>query len=66
MRPGPRENEYVTFRRYSYQKSCSAGVDMVKSAGRKIPGHVHVVGKVYQTENPLPFHPRRECEDSRR
>ena len=29
-------------------------------------GHGYVVGEVCQTENPLPFHPRRECEDARR
>ena len=60
------ENEYGNFRRYNYQKSCSTGVDKVKTAGRKIPGHGHVVGEVFQTENPLPFHPRRNCENSRR
>jgi len=60
------ENEYGTFRRYNYQKSCSAGVEKVKPAGRKIPGHDHLVEDVSQKENPLPCHPRRDCEDSRR
>ena len=60
------ENEYGAFRRYNYQKSCSAGVGKVKTAGRKISGHGHVVGEVSQTEIPLLFHPRRDCEDSRK
>jgi hypothetical protein len=34
------ENEYGTFRGYCYWKSCSAGVDKVKTAGRKIPDMV--------------------------
>jgi len=59
------ENEYGTFRRYNYQKSCSAGKDKVKTAGRKISGHGHLVGEVSQTENPLLCHPRRDCESSR-
>jgi len=33
---------------------------------RKTPGHGHLVGEVSQKLNPLPCHPRRDCEDSRR
>jgi hypothetical protein len=50
------------FRRYNYQKPFSAGVDKE----RKLHGHGYLVGEVCQTENPLPFHPRRDCEDPRK
>jgi len=60
------EKEHGNFRRYNYQKPFSAGVDKVETTGRKIPGHGYVVGEICQMENPFPFHPRRDCEDSRR
>jgi hypothetical protein len=62
----PVENEHLTFRRYNYQKLFSAGVDNVETTGRKIPGLGYVVEEIYQVENPFSFHPRRDCEDSRR
>jgi len=65
-RPGPIENEHECFRRYNLQKPYSAGVDKVEAAGRKIPGHGYVVGEICRTENPFPFHPRRDGEDWRR
>jgi len=54
-RSGSVENEHEIFRRYNYQKSFSAGVDKVETAGRKIPGHGYVVGNICETENPFPF-----------
>ena len=65
-RPGSVENEHKTCRRYNYQKPFSAGVDKVETTRKKIPGQGCVVGEICQTENPFPFHPRRDCEDSRR
>jgi hypothetical protein len=64
-RPGPVENEHKLFRICNYQKPYSAGVDKGETARKKIPGHGYVVGELCQKENPLPFHPRRVCEDSR-
>jgi hypothetical protein len=37
----------------------------VETKGKKTPGQVSVVGEIRQTENPFPFHPTRDCEDSR-
>jgi hypothetical protein len=39
---------------------------MEETAGKKIPGHGCLVGEICQTENRLPFHPRSDCEESRR
>jgi hypothetical protein len=63
-RSRPVEYENGTFRRHDYRKPFSAGVDKVETAGRKITGNGYVVGKICRMENPFPFHPRRDCEDS--
>ena len=34
----------------------------METAGRKIPGHGYVVAEICQTENPFPFHLRRDFE----
>lgn len=34
--------------------------------GGELHSHGYMVGEVCQKENPLPFHPRRDCNDPRR
>jgi hypothetical protein len=60
------ENKHETFRINNYQKPFSAGMDKVETPGRKIPGHGYIVGETCQTENPVSFPPRRDCDDSKR